>query len=396
MRSLSRDSWFVFFALALWGFGEGLYFYIQPLYMKRLGANPVEIGALLAAGALAATLSYVPGGMAADRIGRRRVMLGGWILGTAGVFLLAMAQEWIHLVPGLILYGVSGFCLPAITAYVTHAETSNARGLATDNDLGRALTTVWAAYPAGQILSPAIGGAMAQALGMRNVFLVACGVYTLSTLLLSQIADQPVEPRPQDGGDHRRLLRNRPFLLLSGLFLLIFVALYLGQPLAPNYLEEVAGLPLGRIGALGSAASLGAAVLAMILGRLPASNRVRLAAGQALVLLSFALLLSSRALVILALAFFLRGAWNATRALASAELAVHLEPSNLGLGYGVLNSIVGLATMVAPYTAGWLYAARADLPFLVALVGTGGTIVLTLLVLPGGSQSPRSAGAEAG
>jgi len=388
MRSLSRDLWLVFFALALWGFGEGLYFYIQPLYMKRLGAGPVEIGALLAVGALAATLSYVPGGLVADRIGRRRVMLGGWILGTVGVWLLAMAQEWIYLIPGLILYGVSGFCLPAITAYVTHAEASN--------DLGRALTTVWAAYPAGQVLSPAIGGAMAQALGMRNVFLAACGIYVLSTLLLSQIAEQPVEPRPQDSGDHRRLLRNRPFLLLSGLFLLIFVALYLGQPLAPNYLEEVAGLPLGWIGTLGSAASLGAAVLAMILGRLPASNRARLAASQALVLLSFALLLSSRALAILVLAFFLRGAWNATRALASAELAVHLEPSNLGLGYGVLNSIVGVATMAAPYTAGWLYAVRADLPFLVALVGTGGTIALTLLVLPGGNQSPRSAGAEAG
>lgn len=386
MRWLSHDSRIVFFALALWGAGEGLYFYILPLYMKRLGADPVQIGALLAIWGIAATITYIPGGLIADRISRRTVMLGGWIMGTMGVWLLALAQDWIQLIPGLILYGVSGFCLPAITAYVTHAEA--------EGDLGRALTTVWAAYPAGQVISPAIGGAMAQALGMRTVFITSGCVFLPSTLLVSRIAHQAVEPRA-DNGDYHRLLRNRSFVVLSGPFLLIFAVSYLGQPLAPNYLEEVAGLPVSWIGTLGSASSLGAAILAVVLGRLPWSNRARLAASQGLMVLSMATFLSSSALPVLAVSFFLRGSWNATRALAAAELATRLEPSTLGLGYGVLNTVVGTATIVAPYLAGWLYMTRADLPFLAALVGTAGTLVLTLVVSPGPGQVPRPSEADA-
>ncbi len=374
MRWLSRDSRIIFFALALWGLGEGLYFYLLPLYMKRLGADPVQIGGLLASWGIAATITYIPGGMVADWMSRRTVMLGGWIMGTLGVWLLALAQDWVQLLPGLILYGLSGYCLPAITAYVTHSE---AKG-----DLGRALTTVWAAYPAGQVISPAIGGAMAEALGMRTVFITSGAIFCLSTLLVSRIAHQPVEPRTNNG-DYHRLLRNRSFLVLSGLFLLIFTVSYLGQPLAPNYLEEVAGLPVSWIGTLGSASSLGAAVLAVVLGRLPWSNRARLMTSQALVALSMAAFLSSWALPVLAVSFFLRGAWNVTRALASAELAMRLEPSTLGLGYGVLNTVLGTATIVAPYLAGWLYAARADLPFLASLVATAGTLALTFVVLPG-------------
>jgi MFS family permease len=306
-------------------------------------------------------------------------MLGGWIMGTIGVWVLALARDWVQLLPGLILYGLSAYCLPAITAYVTHAE---ARG-----DLGRALTTVWAAYPAGQVISPAIGGAMAQALGMRTVFITSGVIFCLSTLLVSRIAHQTVEPRA-DNGDYNRLLRNRSFVMLSGLFLFMFTVSYLGQPLAPNYLEEVTGLPVSWIGTLGSASSLGAAVLAVVLGRLPWSNRARLAANQGLMALSMAAFLSSSALPVLAVSFFLRGSWNAARALASAELATRLEPSTLGLGYGVLNTVVGTATIVAPYLAGWLYTTRADLPFLAALVGTTGTLVLTFLVLPGSRVAP--------
>ena len=39
-------------ALLLWGLGEGLFFYIQPLYIEQLGANPVQIGSVLSAASI--------------------------------------------------------------------------------------------------------------------------------------------------------------------------------------------------------------------------------------------------------------------------------------------------------------------------------------------------------
>ena len=368
---LSRDSKLVFVALAMWGVGEGLYFYIQPLYMKRLGADPVQIGLLLAIAGVSATVSYIPGGLIADRISRRTTMLGGWVLGAIGAWLMAAAQTWWQLIPGIAVYAVSAFCLPAISAYITHAES--------ENDLGAALATVWAGYSLGQIFSPSIGGLIGQYLGMRVVFFLSGCVFALSGVVVSRISDQPVTP-PRVAENYRRLLTNSHFLSLAALFLAVFLFLYLGQPFAPNYLEEVVGLDLAWIGALGSAASLGAVVLGIGLGRLPWRTFSRLTLGQALMVLSLVLLLQGKALPMLAVSFFLRGAWNASRALATAQLGSILDQQTLGLGYGVLNTTVGAAMIVAPYLAGRLYTLRPALPFEVAIGGMVITALLTLLV----------------
>ena len=44
---MNRDLRLVSLALLFWGFGEGLFLFIQPLYIERLGANPVQIGSAL-------------------------------------------------------------------------------------------------------------------------------------------------------------------------------------------------------------------------------------------------------------------------------------------------------------------------------------------------------------
>ena len=44
MVALGRDNRLILTSLFLWGSGEGLWIYIQPLYTKRLGASPVQIG----------------------------------------------------------------------------------------------------------------------------------------------------------------------------------------------------------------------------------------------------------------------------------------------------------------------------------------------------------------
>ena len=51
---MSRDNRRVAFALFLWGSGEGLFYYIQSLYIEALGANPVQIGTALSVAGMAA------------------------------------------------------------------------------------------------------------------------------------------------------------------------------------------------------------------------------------------------------------------------------------------------------------------------------------------------------
>ena len=54
-------------ALLLWGLGEGLFLYIQPLHLEELGADSVRIGTVLAAAGIARALAFIPSGALADR-----------------------------------------------------------------------------------------------------------------------------------------------------------------------------------------------------------------------------------------------------------------------------------------------------------------------------------------
>jgi hypothetical protein len=152
------------------------------------------------------------------------------------------------------------------------------------------------------------------------------------------------------------------------------------SPFAPNYLTDVTGLRLGWVGFLGSAHALGAFVLGIALGRWRAGPRWGLIATQGLVGLSFILLLRTDAIGLLTGAFFLRGAYNASRSLASAWMGETMGRWSLGLAYGVLSTVYGVANMLATYAAGWMYAARPALPFALAAGVVPAAMLLTGLV----------------
>jgi MFS family permease len=44
----------------LWAVGEGLFFYLLPVYVQDLGATPAQVGLAFGVGELALTLTYLP------------------------------------------------------------------------------------------------------------------------------------------------------------------------------------------------------------------------------------------------------------------------------------------------------------------------------------------------
>ncbi|MBS1251703.1 MAG: hypothetical protein MAG451_00736 [Anaerolineales bacterium] len=368
---LSRDNKLITLALLLWGLGEGLFFFIQPWYIGELGADPKQIGGVLALAGLVTATTYLPGGILSDHLDRKFTMMGGFALGSVAALVMAAARQWQTLVPGLLIYAVSGYCIPAIYSYVAHA--------AEEGDLTRTITTVFAAYSLGLTPSPALGGWLVELVGMRLTYVISASCFVTATFVVSRVAHQP-RPGESQIAAGLGLMRNRTFLVLLALFLLIFFAMYLGQPLAPNYLDEVTGLRIGWVGFLGSAHALGAFLLGLMLGRWRAGPRAALVVAQALVGVSFVILLWTDALALLTVAFFLRGAYHATRSLASAWMADALGRKSLGLGFGVLSTVYGVASVFAPYAAGWLYDVRPALPFMVAAGAVPATVVLTGVV----------------
>lgn len=371
VSSMNRDTRLIALALLLWGFGEGLFLYIQPLYIEQLGANPVQIGGLLSAMSVVSALTFLPAGVLSDRLPRKWVMWGGWVLGLVGTLLVGLARTWQGLIPGLLLYSFSAYCVPVINAYLAHAVGGR--------NLERTFTTVFAGYAAGGLLSPTVGGWLAQATTMRTVYFTAATFFALSMSTVLWVSPQPVPSRVGRGGHYRSLL-NRRFLGFAALTWLAFVAMFLGFPLAPNFLADVRGWDVARIGTLGSFQALGTMLLTLLLGRLGDGGRARgLVVGQILVWGSALLLLLTGAFPALALAYLLRGAYQGCRSLTQARATALGGEAERGLLLGTAETTIAAAQVVAPYVAGWLYAGDPALPFVVSLVLIPVALLLAIL-----------------
>jgi predicted MFS family arabinose efflux permease len=68
---MSRDLRLLAFSLFLWGVGEGLFIYLQPIYLTELGADPLQVGFVLSLVGAAMTVTHIPADPGTGSGGRR-------------------------------------------------------------------------------------------------------------------------------------------------------------------------------------------------------------------------------------------------------------------------------------------------------------------------------------
>ena len=118
LSTYTRNHRLMFAAMFLWGFGMGMFIFIQPLFIESLGATTSQVGFALAVGGLLVTAVYIPVGLWADRRGRRITILAGWWLASLATILMALAPDWRWLIPALVMYQLANFAMPAFNGYV--------------------------------------------------------------------------------------------------------------------------------------------------------------------------------------------------------------------------------------------------------------------------------------
>lgn len=143
--------------------------------------------------------------------------------------------------------------------------------------------------------------------------------------------------------------------------------------LAPNFLQNVHGLSIREIGALGSVGSLGTVALSLGLGSLHAG--VGFLLGQVAMGLFAALLWQGNTMIWFGAAYFFLGGFRAARSLAMAVIGEFVPPENIGLTYGIAETVAGMAVIFAPPLAGFLYETNPVSIFQTAL----GLILLSAL-----------------
>jgi MFS family permease len=362
---MKRDLLLIAISMFAWGLGEGMFLYFQPIYLEQLGADPIAIGSILGGFGLAMTVSHIPAGYLADRVGRKPLLVAAWVLGMLATWTMALAGTLAVFVAGLLLYGITLFVMSPLQSYVAAA-----RGRLS---VGRAITLMSAGFNLGAVIGPWLGGRIGDQLGIRQTYVIAGLIFIVSTVIILFIHPQPVEKVPSSGNDRGWMYSPRYKVYMGVIFLAIF-ATYLPQPLTPNFLSNQGGLNLSQVGSLYSVASVGVVVLNLALGALPA--RVGFLLGQAAVGIFSLLLWSAAGLAGYLPAFLLLGGFRTAKALGMAQVRELAPSERMGLAFGLSETVAATAVVMAPLVAGYLYSINPR-----AMYPVAGSLILVSLVV---------------
>ena len=341
---MSRDLILVAISMITWGVGEGMFLYFQPIYLQQLGADPLSIGTILGGFGLMMTISHVPAGYLADRLGRKPIMLAAWVMGVVATWIMALANGLTLFVAGLLLYGVTLFVISPLNSYITAA-----RGRFS---VGRAITLISASFNLGVVIGPWLGGQIGEQMGLRQTYYIAAWLFMASTIIIFLIRSQPVESASMAEAGNGWMFNSRYLAYFAIVFLAMF-ATSLPQPLSPNFLQNQRALSLSQIGRLYSVSSIGVVALNLTLGQLPV--RAGFLLGQVAVGLFAVLLWRGTGLPWYTLGYFMLGGYKTARSLAAAQMRELVHQAKMGLAYGLTETVSSTATMLSPPLAGYLY-----------------------------------------
>ena len=351
---MSRDLIMLGLSLMTWGVGEGMFFIFQPLYLQKLGANPVTIGAIFGGAGIAMTVAHIPAGHLADRIGRKPLLVFSWILAMMSTWAMALAPSLTFFIIGMLFYNLTAFVSSPLSSYITAA-----RG---NLSVERALTMVSALYNTGAVLGPWLGGQVGEKFGLRTIYLISGVTFIISLLILLFIKPQPIDKQDLVETRNGNFVDRRFITYLSVLFLAGF-SMYLAQPLSSNYLQNQQHLTLEAIGILGSISSFGIVVLNLGLGNLKAYTGYLLT--QLSVAIFTLILWRGTSFPWFCLGFFLMGGYRTSRSLVTALTKNLVHQSRMGLAYGIIETVGASAIILAPPVAGFIYQINPSLMYIV-------------------------------
>lgn len=363
---------------------------LLPRISHAYGLAPSATALLLAAPGLATLAISMPAGMVADRLGARRVTIASTILMVAAALAQA-APSYPVLLAGRLAFGLA-FGILWTTGVAWLSATHERSG---SPSLGAVATSA----AVGMVVGPAIGGVIADQLGLSAPFLVVAAVGALLVVLLRR------EPAPArrtgDAPGHtslRSLLRFVPRQagVLSGALALAISGAVGGvtQLLVPLQLHE-AGFGAGAIGvAFSAAAGVYIAVSATVVRLGRRATTVRWAAlsalGLAVSLLPAVFGPGAVGLIgVLLLSTAPRAVVSTICYPLATESAADAELGN-GVVIGLLNGTWAIGLVLAPLIAGGIAQLGGPQPaYLTAIVP--GSLVATWLLARRQARPPITA-----
>lgn len=198
--------------------GIGLVIPVLPTLMNELGITGTTVGYLTAAFAIAQLIVSPFAGKAADKYGRKIMIVIGLFIFGFSEFLFGIGREIEVLFISRILGGISAaFIMPAVTAFIADITNLDTRP--------KALGYMSASISTGFIIGPGIGGFLAE-FGTRVPFFFAGALGTIAAILSIILLSEPNrnedhhEQVSDDKHGFKRIFAPKYFLA----FILIYIA----------------------------------------------------------------------------------------------------------------------------------------------------------------------------
>jgi len=369
---------------------NGLWQLWWTLYLlQELNAPVTVVGLLATIQDTSRILFQLPGGILADRIGRKRVIIFGTSLRVIAPVILLTARSWPWVIPGLVLNAVASLYMPAFNAIIAESLPDERRGAAFG--AYRMLTST------PQIFMPVVSGYYLDVMGIGRgvrvglilftgasvIAAVVRAIFLKETLVRDDVTRNPDERGPSRSGGLWVLFRRLHRTIFAMLVVSIiggFAMRMVWSFLAPYAYYEI-GLSTTQYGLLQTVAMgisvplyLLSGIIADRFGRVPC---ILLARGlgpvdslSLLILRDYNSLLAIYGVIGVAGGLGggrIRGGGYMGGPAWQALIADIVPQRHRGKIMGIMGTMTGLVTLPASYMGGYIYGNN---PHLLLAVGS--------------------------
>ncbi len=357
---------FVAIVLFFWGIGEGMFFNFVPIYLEtQFFLSEQMIGVMLGAFGFFMMITHIPSGHLADRVGRLPLLIAASAMGFLATLIMWLTTTLSIYLAGIFLYGLTAFISSPLSSYVTAGRGKWS--------VSTALALNSAMFNLGMVLGPLASGWIGDRYGMRTTYLTATIAFVISTIFVMLLQSQPID-KHDPAFPPVSIWKNKGLVSFLSVAGFAVFAMYLAQPLTPNFLNGVRHLSLTDTGRIFSVGALGNMLLVLAISRAKPNHGFIIA--QIFVIFFALCVWQSTGLPILMLGYFLLGGFRGARPSILSQARELVHESQMGLTYGAIETVNSFIFIFTPPLAGFLYELDPYSVYPIAI----GLIIISIIV----------------
>ncbi|MES2855171.1 MAG: MFS transporter [Bdellovibrionota bacterium] len=262
-----RDYRLLFMSQLVSFFGTMISYVAIPYQVYELTKSSWMVGLLGSVQLIPVVLFGLLGGAYADKLDRRKLLIGSEIVMSAGVLVLFINSTFAS--PSLVVIFVATALIQSALGFHRPAMDAMTQKMVTKEDMASVSALGSFRYSVGSIAGPALGGILIAGFGSKIAYLIDFGTFVFSVItiwMMSKTSISETEKKDEAGSiaEGLRYAIKRPELVGTYVVDVVAMTFAFTTALFPAMAEQWGGAKAA--GALFSAMSIGALVMTVFSG----------------------------------------------------------------------------------------------------------------------------------